>query len=95
MATHGHLDCLFDCGLKFDDLETLYLHIELDHREDNSVSPFAVDGIAVDGITVDGIATSAPVASKHSRYADELAPPLPARPTSSTVRADVLSWNSY
>lgn len=36
----GHLDCLFDCGLAFSNLETLHLHIELDHREDNDVSPF-------------------------------------------------------
>jgi hypothetical protein len=36
----GHLDCLFDCGLTFSDLETLHFHIELDHREDNDISPF-------------------------------------------------------
>jgi hypothetical protein len=38
----GHLDCLFDCGLTFSSLDTLYLHVELNHREDNSLSPFAV-----------------------------------------------------
>ncbi|RDI79804.1 Serine/threonine-protein kinase [Venturia inaequalis] len=36
----GHLDCLFDCGLTFSSLEALHLHIEVDHREDNDVSPF-------------------------------------------------------
>lgn len=85
MAAHGHLDCLFDCGLKFDDLETLYLHIELDHREDNSVSPFAADEVAA----------AVPPASKHSRYADKLDPPLPVQFTSSIVSIGVLLTDSY
>ncbi|KIW09266.1 hypothetical protein, variant [Verruconis gallopava] len=42
MAAEGHLDCMFDCGLHFSSLESLYLHIELHHREDNTISGFAV-----------------------------------------------------
>jgi len=61
----GHLDCLFDCGLTFSSLETLHLHIEVDHREDNDISPFLIRD------------ESPPVASS-SRY--EQAPPLPTRP---------------
>jgi hypothetical protein len=61
----GHLDCLFDCGLTFSSLETLHLHIELDHREENDISPFLARP------------ESPPVASS-SRY--QRAPPLPTRP---------------
>jgi hypothetical protein len=60
----GHLDCLFDCGLTFSNLETLHLHVELDHREDNDTSPFLARP------------ESPPVASS-SRY--QRAPPLPTR----------------
>lgn len=60
----GHLDCLFDCGLTFTSLETLHLHIELDHREDNDVSPFLARP------------ATPPVASS-SRY---MVPPPPTRP---------------
>lgn len=70
MAADGHLDCMFDCGLKFSTLETLYLHIELDHREDNSVSPFAVQAVA-----------DSPAVQLYD-YANDYAPPLPARPPS-------------
>ncbi|QDS70419.1 hypothetical protein FKW77_009568 [Venturia effusa] len=61
----GHLDCLFDCGLTFSSLETLHLHIELDHREDNEISPFLA------------IPATPPVASSSSKYED--VPPLPTR----------------
>ncbi|TLD23493.1 Serine/threonine-protein kinase [Venturia nashicola] len=61
----GHLDCLFDCGLSFSSLETLHLHIELDHREDNDVSPFLARP------------TTSPVASSSR---DTNVPPLPTRP---------------
>jgi hypothetical protein len=61
----GHLDCLFDCGLKFSSLESLHLHIEVDHREDNEVSPFLVRD------------ESPPVASSSQH---EQVPPLPKRP---------------
>ena len=60
---------MFDCGLKFSTLEALYLHIELDHREDNSVSPFAVQEVA-----------DAPALRQHAET-NEVAPALPARPT--------------
>lgn len=61
----GHLDCLFDCGLTFSSLETLHLHIELDHREDNDVSPFLARP------------ATPPVASSSR---DRHVPPLPTRP---------------
>jgi hypothetical protein len=38
----GHLECYFDCGRTFDSLEALALHIDVDHREDNDISPFVV-----------------------------------------------------
>lgn len=61
----GHLDCLFDCGLTFSSLETLHLHIELDHREDNDVSPFLARP------------TTPPVPTSSR---DSYVPPLPTRP---------------
>lgn len=42
MAKKGHLECYFACGVSCDSLETLALHIELDHREDNNISPFVI-----------------------------------------------------
>jgi hypothetical protein len=42
MGKPGHLECYFDCGTTFSSLEALALHIELDHREGNDISPFVI-----------------------------------------------------
>lgn len=60
----GHLDCLFDCGLTFSSLETLHLHVELEHREDNGISPFLAR-------------PDSPPAPSSSRHRGT--PPLPTR----------------
>lgn len=70
MATKGHLECYFDCGVSCDSLETLALHIELDHREDNDISPFVVRDEGVDSSLPSDIPPPLPARPP---------PPLPSR----------------
>lgn len=42
MEAKGHLECYFQCGVSLSSLEALALHIELDHRENNDISPFVI-----------------------------------------------------
>jgi hypothetical protein len=72
MDNLGHLECPFHCGRNLDSLEALAFHIEVDHREDDDMSPFVVrkspprERSVTEYYTPSPLRTPPPIPQEHS-----------------------------